>query len=330
MSTWAEKWGRLAKALRGVEKQFGKGTAVQLDGQVASGRTEAVPSGSLLLDRALGCGGYPRGRITELFGHESSGKTSLALQSMACTQAQGGLVAFVDAEHALDLAYAQRLGVQTDKLVLIQASTAEQTWEVVRCLLEDKALDFIVVDSVAALLPKAELESEQPLPGLLHAQVLSHAIRKLTGPLAASACAMLLLNQLRYTTPSPGTSSANTSPGTLATPGGVALKFFSSLRCHVENVQLLKSGTSAVGMRLRVSVLKNKCAPPAEPVEIEMSFSKGICKAAEALELGRRDNKIVHSEEGLFFGKLCLGKTQQEAVHFLKTHPKELDELVSL
>ena len=322
MNAWAEKLRRLTEVLRGVEKQFGKGTAVQLDGQAVPSTIGHVPTGSLALNRALGCGGYPRGRITELFGYESSGKTSLALQAMAATQAQGGLVAFVDAEHSLDLGYAQKLGLQTDKLVLIQAPTAEQTWNVVERLLQDKAVDLIVVDSVAALLPKVELESEQPLVGPLHAQMLSHAIRKLSGPLANSSCALLLLNQLRYTNVAAGFQAT--------TPGGVALKFFSSVRCHIENVHLLKSDSKVTGMRARVSVVKNKCAPPTEPVEFEMYFDGGICQATEALEMGMESKLVERKEEGLFYDELFLGKTHQEAVQFLKMHPDKLAELVSL
>lgn len=321
MSTWSERLRRLAEVLSGVEKQFGKGTAVQLDGQAAATVMGTVPTGSLALDKALGCGGYPRGRMVELFGHESAGKTSFALQTIAAVQAQGGLAAFVDADHALDLAYAQKLGVQTDKLVLVSAPTAEQTWDVVMRLLQSQAVDLIVVDSVAALLPKAELESEQPLHGPLHAQMLSHAIRKLTGPLAASSCALLLLNQLRYTASSAGLHAS--------TPGGVALKFFSSMRCHVENVQLLKSESKATGMRMRVSVSKNKCAPLAEPVEFEMYFNGGICRATEALEMGMASKLVERGAEGLFWGELFLGKTHQEAVRFLKTHPDEMGGLFS-
>jgi len=319
MSAWAERLRRLTEVLRGVEKQFGKGTAVQLDGQAVPSSIGHVPTGSLALDRALGCGGYPRGRIVELFGYESSGKTSLALQSIAATQAQGGLAAFVDAEHALDLGYAQKLGVHADKLVLIRASTAEQTWSVVERLLQDKAVDLIVVDSVAALLPKAELESEQPLLGPLHAQTLSHAIRKLAGPLANSSCTLLLLNQLRYITAPSGLPST--------TPGGVALKFFSSVRCHVEHVQLLKSASKVTGMRTRVNIVKNKCAPPAEPVEFDMYFDSGICQATEALEMGMASQQVARQDEGLFYGELFLGKTQHEAVQFLKTHPETLGAL---
>jgi len=322
MSAWAERLKRLTEVLRGVEKQFGKGTVVQLDGPVVSTPIGSVPTGSLALDKALGCGGYPRGRITELFGQESSGKTSLALQGIAATQAKDGIAAFVDAEHALDLAYAQKLGLQPEKLVLVRAATAEQTWNVVERLLQDKAVDLIVVDSVAALLPKAELESEQPLLGPLHAQMLSHAIRKLAGPLANSSCALLLINQLRYTNASSGFQST--------TPGGVALKFFSSVRCHIENVQSLKSDSKAIGMRTRVNVVKNKCAPPTEPVEFEMYFNGGICQTTEALEMGMAEKLIERKAEGLFLGEVFLGKTQQEAVDFLKKHPEELALLKSL
>jgi len=321
MSAWAERLRRLTEVLRGVEKQFGKGTAVHLDGHVVPGPIGHVPTGSLALDRALGCGGYPRGRISELFGYESSGKTSLALQTIAATQEQGGIAAFVDAEHALNLGYAQKLGIHTDKLVLVRAATAEQTWNVVERLLQDKAVDLIVVDSVAALLPKAELESDQPLLGPMHAQMLSHAIRKLAAPLANSSCALLLLNQLRYINASSCLQAT--------TPGGVALKFFSSVRCHVENVQLLKAESKVVGMRSRIHIIKNKCAPPAEPVEFEMYFDGGICRATEALEMGMEAKRVQRKAEGLFYGELFLGKTHQEAVRFLKAHPEGMDALSS-
>ncbi|MCL2179421.1 MAG: DNA recombination/repair protein RecA [Cystobacterineae bacterium] len=322
MGVWAEKLKRLTEVLRGVEKQFGKGTAVQLDGQLVVPAIAGIPTGSLALDRALGCGGYPRGRIVELFGQDSSGKTSLALQAIAAAQAQGGIAAFVDAEHAFNLEYAKKLGVQAEPLVLIRTPTAEQAWGVVERLLQDSTVDLIVVDSIAALLPKAELESEQPLQATLQAQTLSHAIRRLSGPLSNSSCVLLLLNQLRYTTsPSPA-SPANT-------PGGVALKFFSSVRCHVENIQLLKLEAKAVGIRTRVSVVKNKCAPPAEPVEFGMYFNGGICRATEVLEMGLEEKQIERRGEGLFYGEVCLGKAPGEAVGFLKTHPEELAALIS-
>ncbi|MCL2011804.1 MAG: DNA recombination/repair protein RecA [Cystobacterineae bacterium] len=322
MSAWSEKLNRLTEVLRGVEKQFGRGTAVQLSGQSMSDVTGGIPTGSLGLDHALGCGGYPRGRIIELFGHEGSGKSSLALQSIAAAQAQGGVAAFVDAEHSFSVGYAQKLGIETDKLVLVRASTAEQSWEVIERLIQG-GVDLIVVDSIAALLPKAELEAEQPVQATLHAQMLSHAIRKLAGPLFNSSCALLLLNQLRYTTSPTGTGLQ------ASTPGGVALKFFSSIRCHVENLQVLKSASKATGMLARVSIVKNKCAPPAEPIEFELYFEGGICRATEALKMGLSAHRVKHEEAGLFCEGVCLGRSVEEAIAFLKAHPEELPALIS-
>ncbi|MCL2626132.1 MAG: DNA recombination/repair protein RecA [Cystobacterineae bacterium] len=322
MGVWSEKFNRLTEILRGVEKQFGKETAVQLGGQLSLAPIGSVPTGSLALDRALGCGGYPRGRITELSGQDSSGKTSLALLAIAAVQAQEGVAAFVDAEHALNAAYAQKLGVQTEQLVFIRTSTAEQTWGVVERLLHNNAVDLVVVDSVTALLPKAEMESEQALQGNLQAQTLSHALRKLSGPLSNSSCALLLINQLRY--------AASPPPSLANTPGGVALKFLSSIRCQVECVHILKEDAKAVGMRARVSVAKNKCAPPAEPVEFEMYFERGLCRATEALEMGLAAKVVERSGGGLLLDDTRLGQTPKEAVGFLKTHPEVLEMLVAL
>src|SRR6478752_755095 len=272
-------------ALKQIEKQFGKGSIMKL-GEQTEKRISTIPSGSLALDIALGVGGYPRGRVVEVYGPESSGKTTVALHAIAEVQQQGGQAAFIDAEHALDPVYAQKLGVNIDELLLSQPDTGEQALEIAEALVRSGAVDIIVVDSVAALVPKAEIEGEMGDSHVgLQARLMSQALRKITGALNNTGTTAIFINQLREKI---GVMFG--SPET--TTGGRALKFYASVRLDVRRIETLKDGTDAVGNRTRVKVVKNKLAPPFASCEFDILFGEGNSKSGDALDLGVEANVV--------------------------------------
>ena len=274
-----EKQKAIDSAIGSIEKQFGKGS-IMLLGEKTVKKVEVVPSGCLSLDVALGCGGYPRGRIIEIFGPESSGKTTLTLHAIAETQKKNGTCAFIDAEHALDSSYAKKIGVNLDKLLISQPDTGEQALEIVEALVRSESVDLIVIDSVAALTPKAELEGDMGDKHVgLQARLMSQALRKLTGIAARTSCSIVFINQLRMKI---GVMFGN--PET--TTGGNALKFYSSIRLDIRRTATIKSSDEAVGNRVRVKVVKNKMAPPFRQSEFDIMFNEGISLRGDLIDLG--------------------------------------------
>ena len=304
----------LAAALLGIRKQFGE-EAVMVLGEERARPIEVIPSGSLLVDRALGCGGFPRGRVIEIYGAESSGKTTLALLAIAQCQAAGGVAAFVDAEHALDPAYAKRIGVRLDGLVVAQPDCGEQALEIADALVRSGAVDLVVVDSVAALVPRAELEGEMGDAHVgLQARLMSQALRKLTGAVARSRATVIFINQLRHRI---GVTFGN--PET--TTGGYALKFYSSIRLELWRVGPVKEGDCVIGTRTRVKVVKNKVAPPFREVDIEIRHADGIDRHGELLELAAADGVVERSGAWFLFEGEKLGPGKQRASEHLAQAP---------
>ena len=304
-----------------IEKQFGKGSLMKL-GEKQGMNVEVIPSGSLLIDAALGVGGYPRGRIIEIFGPESSGKTTLALHAIAEAQKKGGIAAFVDAEHALDPVYARNLGVNTDELWVSQPDTGEQALEITESLVRSGAVDIIVVDSVAALTPQAEIEGDMGDAHMgLQARLMSQAMRKLTGIIGKSGTILIFINQIRMKI---GVMFGN--PET--TTGGNALKFYSSVRLDVRKIETIAKGDDdPVGNRVRVKVVKNKVAPPFRRAELEMEFGKGISAEGSLLDVAVKYNIIEKSGSWYSYNGNRLGQGRDNIKEFLRKNPETAAEI---
>jgi len=311
----------LQNAISLIDKEFGKGSIMRLGDEGARIEIATIPTGSLLLDRALGIGGVPRGRIVEIFGPESSGKTTLTLHIVAEAQKRGGLCAFIDAEHALDPTYAGQLGVDTDNLLVSQPDYGEQALAIADKLLRSNALDVVVVDSVAALVPKAEIEGEM---GDYHvgtqARLMSQAMRKLTASVAKSRACLVFINQIRMKI---GVMFGN--PET--TTGGNALKFYSSIRMDIRRIGTVKAGQDAVGNRTRVKVVKNKLAPPFRDAEFDITFGEGISRTGELIDLGLEHEIISRSGTWFSYGDERLGQGRDNVKTLLKERPGLMDEL---
>src|SRR5215468_4286370 len=319
----SEKLKAVAAAVAAIEKQFGKGAIMQLgrDGEVAP--VAVVPSGSVGLDRALGVGGYPRGRVIEVFGNESSGKTTLALHAIAQVQAQGGVAAFVDAEHALDVTYARKLGVRVEDLLVSQPDTGEQALEITEQLVRSGAVDLVVVDSVAALVPRAEIEGEMGDAHMgVQARLMSQALRKLTGAVSKSGTVIFFINQMRMKI---GVVFGN--PET--TTGGNALKFYASVRLEIRRLGILKDGDTVIGTRTRVKVVKNKVAPPFHETEFDVLYGQGISRAGEALDLAVTLGIAEKSGSHFLLDGERIGQGRERAVEWLRERPQALDALVA-
>lgn len=309
-----EKKKALEMALGQIEKQFGKGAVMKL-GENTHLNLESISTGALSLDIALGIGGVPRGRIVEVFGPESSGKTTVALHVVAEAQKAGGEAAFIDAEHALDPAYAQKLGVDIDNLIVSQPDTGEQALEIAEALVRSGAIDVIVIDSVAALVPKAEIDGEMGDAHVgLQARLMSQALRKLAGVISKSNTTAIFINQLREKV---GVMFGN--PET--TPGGRALKFYASVRLDVRRIETLKQGNEMVGNRTRVKVVKNKVAPPFKEAEFDIMYGQGISKEGNILDTGVNIDIVNKSGAWFSFGDTRLGQGRENSKQFLKENP---------
>ena len=310
----------LDTALAQVEKSFGKGSAMRL-GDRPEQNVEVIPTGSLALDMALGIGGLPKGRIVEVYGPESSGKTTLALHVVANAQKAGGVAAFIDAEHALDPVYARKLGVDTDSLIVSQPDNGEQALEIADMLIRSGALDVIVIDSVAALVPKAEIEGDMGDSHVgLQARLMSQALRKMTGALAQAGTTAIFINQLREKI---GVFFG--SPET--TTGGKALKFYSSVRLDIRRIQTIKNGDEAVGNRTRVKVVKNKMAPPFKSAEFDMLYGEGISREGSALDMAIQVGVVKKSGSWFTYEGDQLGQGRENVHNFLKDNPAITEEI---
>jgi len=319
----SEKLKAVAAAVAAIEKQFGKGAIMQLgrDGEVAP--VAVIPTGSVGLDRALGVGGYPRGRVVEVFGNESSGKTTLALHAIAQVQAQGGVAAFVDAEHALDVTYARKLGVRVEDLLVSQPDTGEQALEITEQLVRSGAIDLVVVDSVAALVPRAEIEGEMGDAHMgVQARLMSQALRKLTGAVSKSGTVIFFINQIRMKI---GVVFGN--PET--TTGGNALKFYASVRLEIRRLGNLKDGEVVVGTRTRVKVVKNKVAPPFHETEFDVLYGQGISRAGEALDLAVTLGLAEKSGSHFLLDGERIGQGRERSVEWLRERPDALERLIA-
>ncbi len=307
-------------AISQIEKQFGKGAIMRL-GSEGIVEIPAISSGSIGLDAALGIGGFPRGRVVEVYGPESSGKTTLALSAIAEAQKTGGNAAFIDAEHALDVGYAEKLGVNIKELLISQPDTGEQALEVTETLVRSGALDIIVIDSVAALVPRAEIEGDMgdSLPGL-QARLMSQALRKLTGAIAKGQATVMFINQIRMKI---GVMFG--SPET--TTGGNALKFYSSVRLDIRRIERLKTAQEATGNRVRVKVVKNKVAPPFKQAEFDIFFNEGISKVGELIDLGLEKNIVDRAGAWYSYGKTRIGQGREKTKEYLNANPEMAQEI---
>src|SRR6187455_532201 len=310
-----EKMKAVDLAVGQIEKQFGKGSIMRLGQKGAIQPIDAIPTGAISIDFALGVGGLPRGRVVEIFGPESSGKTTLALQVIAEAQKRGGMAAFVDAEHALDAAYAQKLGVDIDNLLVSQPDNGEQALEIVEVLIRSNGVDVVVVDSVAALVPKAEIEGEMGDAQMgLQARLMSQALRKLTGAVSKSKTSLIFINQLREKI---GVMFGN--PET--TTGGRALKFYSTVRIDIRRIGAIKDGDNVVGGRTRAKVVKNKVAPPFREAEFDMMYGEGISREGDLLDQGVERNIVEKSGTWFSYGSDRLGQGRENSKQFLKQNP---------
>ncbi|MBU6407563.1 MAG: recombinase RecA [Alphaproteobacteria bacterium] len=318
-----DKQKALAAALGQIERAFGKGSVMRLGERQAAVEIEAISTGSLGLDIALGIGGLPRGRIVEIYGPESSGKTTLALHCIAEAQKSGGVCAFVDAEHALDPIYAQKLGVDLDDLLISQPDTGEQALEITDTLVRSGAVDVLVVDSVAALTPRAEIEGEMgdSLPGL-QARLMSQALRKLTASISRSKTLVIFINQIRQKI---GVVYGN--PET--TTGGNALKFYASVRLDIRRTGSIKEREEVIGSETRVKVVKNKVAPPFKQVQFDIIYGEGVSKTGELIELGVKAGVVDKSGAWYGYGGVKIGQGKEAARRFLKDHPAVASEIES-
>jgi recombination protein RecA len=311
-----EKDKALEMAVLQIEKQYGKGSIMRLGDENAALRVPAISTGSLALDIALGVGGVPRGRVVEVFGPESSGKTTLALHMIAEAQKAGGKAAFIDAEHAMDSAYSRRIGVNIDELLVSQPDNGEQALEITELLIRSGALDIVVVDSVAALTPRAEIEGDMGDSHVgLQARLMSQALRKLAGTISKTQTTAVFINQLREKV---GVMFGNPE----VTPGGRALKFYASVRLDIRRIETLKEGTEAVGNRVRVRVVKNKVAPPFKEAEFDIMYGQGISTEGDVLDLAV-NNKIVQKSGAWFsYGDQRLGQGRENVRQFLRDNPE--------
>ncbi len=319
MST--EKAKSLELAISQLEKQFGKGAVMRLGEAHAKMAVEAIPTGSISLDLALGIGGIPRGRVIEIFGSEGAGKSTLAQHIMAEAQKAGGMAAYIDAEHALDPQYAAACGVKVEDLLLSQPDTAEQALEIAEALVRSGALDVVVVDSVAALVPRAEIEGEMGDAHVgLQARLMSQALRKLTAVISRSRTAVVFINQLREKV---GIMFGNPE----VTPGGRALKFYSSVRIDIRRIETLKQGTEMVGTRVKAKVVKNKVAPPFKVAEFDIMFKSGISKEGGLIDLGVAQDIVKKSGSFFSFGDTRLGQGRENAKEYLSQNPNIAQEI---
>jgi len=303
-------------ALSQIEKQFGKGAIMRLGNEEPLPDVAAIPTGSLSLDVALGVGGVPRGRVIEIFGPESSGKTTLALHVVSEAQKLGGIAAFVDAEHALDIGYARKLGVRTDDLLVSQPDTGEQALEIAEMLVRSGAIDVLVIDSVAALVPKAEIEGDMGDSHMgLQARLMSQALRKLTAIISKSNCCVIFINQIRMKI---GVMFGN--PET--TTGGNALKFYASVRLDIRKIASLKQGNDVIGSRTKVKVVKNKVAPPFKEVEFDILYGEGISREGDVLDLAVEKGIVDKSGAWFSYEKERIGQGRENSRIFLKEHPE--------
>lgn len=312
----------LDSALHQIEKSFGKGSIMRL-GDSAVAPIEVIPTGSLGLDHALGVGGIPRGRVTEIYGPESSGKTTLALHFIAEAQKLGGIAAFIDAEHALDAAYAKALGVDVDNLLISQPDTGEQALDIAETLVRSGAIDIVVIDSVAALVPKAEIDGDMGDQHMgLQARLMSQALRKLTGVISKSKTAVVFINQIRMKI---GVMFGN--PET--TTGGNALKFYATIRLDIRKIASIKEHEEVTGSRTRVRVVKNKVAPPFRETEFDITYGKGISRSGEILDLAADQSIVEKSGTWYSFGKERLGQGRESARRFLEENADIMDGITS-
>lgn len=308
-------------AVSQIEKQFGKGSIMRLGNDQPLPDVPAIPTGALSLDVALGVGGVPRGRVIEIFGPESSGKTTLALHIISEAQKLGGIAAFVDAEHALDIGYARKLGVKTDDLLVSQPDTGEQALEIAETLVRSGAIDILVIDSVAALVPKAEIEGDMGDSHMgLQARLMSQALRKLTGIISKSNCCVIFINQIRMKI---GVMFGN--PET--TTGGNALKFYASVRMDIRKIATLKQGNDVIGSRTKVKVVKNKVAPPFKEVEFDILYGEGISKEGDLLDMAVDKGIVDKSGAWYSYGKERIGQGRDNTRIFLKEQPEMCAEI---